>query len=556
MRRFLAALASLVVVLAVLQPGRALAGPAADLQVVQVTAVTANGNFMSYYERPFGAKASVTHDLPIKRVQARLYKAGTNDLVSTSDKLTARSVDDRRAVYTTDELWDPPVGDYEIVVTAWDEGGDQHEGRSGLVRKRLPTQLAEVTQDRTKVDDEHDTVTITGRLVHLDAGGEAQPLVGVRVYEYNGGVGLSAQTDADGRFSLVWRTTETGQLRLTSDPTGPYAPATMKTISVTRPRYATRITVSDTPAQRVGDRVVLTGLLERQDDTGWRGLANAQVAINFLQMAGMVTSRRVMTVETRADGRFTAEVAALGAGWWQANFGPAGDYEAAYANTDRRNLLYTTVINGFDAGPEPIMAGSKMTARGQVLRSGATGPQAVVAGAPIALQFSPDGKTWRDVVQSTSGPHGWFTFTLSASASTDGQWRAVYRGGGSGNASPYTDDAPSVSPADYVKVRFYTRIASFNASPEPVRKGRTLAVQGRLERLVGTWKPGSGATVDVYFKAKDSARWARVAVVKTGASGWFLWKFKASKDGTWLATYAGSSTYRGASSVGDYVDVR
>ncbi|MFB4316529.1 hypothetical protein [Actinomadura sp. 21ATH] len=98
---------------------------------------------------------------------------------------------------------------------------------------------------------------------------------------------------------------------------------------------------------------------------------------------------------------------------------------------------------------------------------------------------------------------------------------------------------------------------SFNASPEPVRKGGTITVKGRLDRLVGSWKPAAaGAAVSVQFKASGSSTWTTMAGIKTDSTGWFGKTFTASKDGAWRAVYNGSSTYLGVVGPGDHVDVQ
>lgn len=105
-------------------------------------------------------------------------------------------------------------------------------------------------------------------------------------------------------------------------------------------------------------------------------------------------------------------------------------------------------------------------------------------------------------------------------------------------------------------VRYRTAISSFNASPEPVSKGKTITVAGTLKRDTTAWKAFSGQSVKIYFQAKGATTWTYEGTAKTSSTGHFSHGFKAAKDGTWRATYAGGSSYLAVTGSGDYVDVR
>jgi hypothetical protein len=98
--------------------------------------------------------------------------------------------------------------------------------------------------------------------------------------------------------------------------------------------------------------------------------------------------------------------------------------------------------------------------------------------------------------------------------------------------------------ATRTRTRTRTAISSFNASPEPIKKGRRLTVAGTLKRHTTSWKAFPGQSVKIYFAAK------------TSSTGHFSHTFTADRDGTWRATYAGSSTHLAVTGSGDYVDVR
>jgi hypothetical protein len=132
----------------------------------------------------------------------------------------------------------------------------------------------------------------------------------------------------------------------------------------------------------------------------------------------------------------------------------------------------------------------------------------------------------------------------------DGYWRVDT------TEMPGAGELPATSGADYVDVRYRTAISSFNASPEPVTKGRRLTVAGTLKRDTTSWKAFSGQSVKIYFAAKGATSWTYEGTAKTSSTGRFSHAFTSAKDGTWRATYAGSGAYLAVTGPGDYVDVR
>lgn len=81
---------------------------------------------------------------------------------------------------------------------------------------------------------------------------------------------------------------------------------------------------------------------------------------------------------------------------------------------------------------------------------------------------------------------------------------------------------------------------SFNASPEPVKKGKTITAAGTL-KFDG--KVASKATVKIYFKATGAKAYTLKSTVVTTTKGYFNRKYKATTTGTWKVTYPGSSTH-------------
>ncbi|MEV0661831.1 hypothetical protein ACIBI3_04395 [Actinomadura luteofluorescens] len=165
----------------------------------------------------------------------------------------------------------------------------------------------------------------------------------------------------------------------------------------------------------------------------------------------------------------------------------------------------------------------------------------------MRLQFSTDGKTWKDKAAQSPGGDG--RFAIDVKAERDGYWRARV---------PDDDGylvVPSVSSADHVDVRYQTRILDFNAAPEPVRKGGTVTVMGALYRQTSKWYTYGGKTISFYFLPRGSSKWVYMGRQTTDRFGRFRKGFKATRDGTWRAYSGATSTYV-KTYRDDYVDVR
>ncbi|MFF4539273.1 hypothetical protein [Streptomyces aureus] len=98
-----------------------------------------------------------------------------------------------------------------------------------------------------------------------------------------------------------------------------------------------------------------------------------------------------------------------------------------------------------------------------------------------------------------------------------------------------------------------------NATPEPVKKGATLTAKGMLTRAdwnTGKYAGFKGQPALLQFKAKGATAYKTVKTVTTGTAGALSTTVKASADGTYRYTFAGTSTTGTATAAGDYVDVR
>ncbi|WP_318202824.1 hypothetical protein [Streptomyces sp. SCL15-4] len=98
-----------------------------------------------------------------------------------------------------------------------------------------------------------------------------------------------------------------------------------------------------------------------------------------------------------------------------------------------------------------------------------------------------------------------------------------------------------------------------NAAPEPVKKGKTLTVTGKLSRA--NWEDHkyhgyTGQAVKLQFRKKGSSTYTTLKTVKTDSTGNLKTTVKASADGYYRYSFAGTSTTPAISAAGDFVDVK
>ncbi|MEU0406730.1 hypothetical protein ABZ307_02750 [Streptomyces griseorubiginosus] len=98
-----------------------------------------------------------------------------------------------------------------------------------------------------------------------------------------------------------------------------------------------------------------------------------------------------------------------------------------------------------------------------------------------------------------------------------------------------------------------------DASPEPVKKGATLTVTGKLTRA--DWASGRytgyvSQKATLQFRAKGASGYTTVKTVTSGTGGALRTTTKATKDGYYRYVFAGTTTTGAATAAGDYVDVR
>ncbi|USQ88981.1 hypothetical protein NFX46_37700 [Streptomyces phaeoluteigriseus] len=98
-----------------------------------------------------------------------------------------------------------------------------------------------------------------------------------------------------------------------------------------------------------------------------------------------------------------------------------------------------------------------------------------------------------------------------------------------------------------------------NATPEPVQKGKTVTVTGKLSRAnwdSNTYAGYSTQPVKLQFRKKGSSTYTTVKTIKTSTTGALKTTVKATVDGYFRYSFAGTSTTPAANATGDYIDVR
>ena len=192
---------------------------------------------------------------------------------------------------------------------------------------------------------------------------------------------------------------------------------------------------------------------------------------------------------------------------------------------------------------------------------GFTPRSAVVGATPtvVTFQVTASGCTLRHWELSL-GPYDYYTYLQSPRATLRPQHDAT-----AGPQAVLVDtcnsefDCRTTSfPTGFTLQRRTTwQTGSFDATPEPVRKGRPISLKGRL--LVVDWDAGRYVgfvkqLVSVEFRTPTGA-YAQVATAATDAAGWVRTTVPASRTGVWRLRYGGSTIAGPATAVGDTVQV-
>ncbi|MEV8329344.1 calcium-binding protein [Streptomyces niveus] len=98
-----------------------------------------------------------------------------------------------------------------------------------------------------------------------------------------------------------------------------------------------------------------------------------------------------------------------------------------------------------------------------------------------------------------------------------------------------------------------------NAAPEPVVKGGTITVTGKLTRAnwdTYRYAGYTGRSVALQFRPKAGDTYTTVKTLTTNGTGNLRTTVKAASDGYWRWSFAGTTTTAPKNATGDFVDVR
>ncbi|MYT72168.1 MULTISPECIES: hypothetical protein [unclassified Streptomyces] len=112
--------------------------------------------------------------------------------------------------------------------------------------------------------------------------------------------------------------------------------------------------------------------------------------------------------------------------------------------------------------------------------------------------------------------------------------------------------------ASKIALQRYAKLST-NATPEPIKKGKTLTVKGALTRANWDTSKYAGYTVQkvtLQYRKKTSSTYTTLKTVTSDSKGNLSTTVKASADGYFRYKFAGTSTTPAVTSTSDFVDVR
>ncbi|MGW0417916.1 DUF5707 domain-containing protein [Streptomyces sp. NPDC003015] len=123
------------------------------------------------------------------------------------------------------------------------------------------------------------------------------------------------------------------------------------------------------------------------------------------------------------------------------------------------------------------------------------------------------------------------------------------------------DEAGSDYWNDFYSTQRVQRLSKLtaNAAPEPVKKGKTITVTGKLTRANWETRKYAGYStqpVKLQFRKKNSDTYTTVKTVKTNTKGDLKTTVKATVDGFFRWSFAGTPTTPAVNAPGDFIDVR
>ncbi|WP_371664400.1 hypothetical protein [Streptomyces sp. NBC_00280] len=497
-------------------------------------------------------------DSPLTRITAHFHRLDAPDGAAEAgetEDFTQHSGQDARS-----GVWQAPVhlaelGDYRVTVDLQDASGATVTGALSphTLHYRTVLTIAGLTTTPNVPDYLHQKVSVSGTVVARDPRDPATPAPadGTTVDVSAGHARTTATTGADGRFTAAFVPADLSfQLYTAPEASGSYRTA------IVPPAYPQDLHTTQAPVRfsvsthalnlAQGATGTVTGHAEIQTTSGWQALPNTTIALqDQAHVDGQTTtdSRGDYTLHISSDN--PAPNAELVAGTGNMPF------QQTATEPFSLHVAYTT----HTALSATLNDDGTLSASGYVSYddSRAHWP----AKPTVTLQYSQDGKSaWKNaatfalpirhnkpLLQET------YAHTLTK-ADTDAYWRANFNG---------TPDLGTSTAKPVHRYRYATRVTGFHASPDPVRKGKSINFVGTLQYKKGTaWKPLVGGAPTLYFKPHGSSTYHYVCELGSDKNGHLVGRVSAQQDGTWaIALSRETGDHLLASSrVTDYVDVR
>ncbi|MDX2939423.1 hypothetical protein [Streptomyces ipomoeae] len=491
----------------------------------------------------------------VAKITAKLRPLGSSE----SDTPVATITDFSQTYWVSswEGVWSsPPVhldslGEYTIDVEATTSAGETTvQQNAGVLRYEKQPVITDfsVTPTEPNIDDK--LVTANGDLLLRDPSTRAtEPMAGASVdVDLGSSVSATVTTDDKGHFSLAREVSQGGWAR--AEYRSDLGYATVPWVDI-KPKAAPTRFLLDKSSFHItaGAEMKVTGTLQYQSGTVWKPLAGIPLELDYKN--SHITDAAEST--TDANGRFSFVKRPYGDDTYEVAF-PPYPYNPWIQRTATADVnvkvTSTTKFTEFTASIDEL---ARLDFTGRLGLLGDYNSDRI----KVDIQYSANGKTgWSTKKTVKTGFDEQF-IVEGLQGNADGYWRLRYAGS-------TTKDIKGTTSKAVRKVRALTRVKGANASPEPVRKGRTLTVKGVLQEAkpastVGwtSWKAYGSKKVQILFRPKGKKTWYLMGTVKTKANGSFSKGFKAQLDGTWVPVFLepDSKHFAGAGAE-DYVDVR
>ncbi|MFE4634021.1 hypothetical protein ACFRJ1_11655 [Streptomyces sp. NPDC056773] len=424
----------------------------------------------------------------------------------------------------------PKVGGYTTDLVVREGGTDERVDRNkGELTYGLNPRLALTTNHPT--DSWEHTLFVEGTLTAENpATHKVEPVAdGVIRRRVGASWTETGRTDENGRFSDLPDFYDATELSRTYRFEG-----VQESITVKRRRHDLNLTVDGggTITAPAGSDIPVRGTVRATTESGVdKPVAHVDVHVDGKRRGSTAKDGRFGF--TYGVGRSTSfSIVPTGSGWFN---------EAAHQKIALRPVptAFVSLKAAVDKYRKVTITGTPDVAEGSY-PAGTT--------APMEVQYSSDGQTWK-TVESFTGRYG-------QAFSRTPQQRSPQTG--TGHWRLRVTNAAQNSPT-LTTTRKATQLSGDDLTPEGVKAGTQITAKGGLLQRSGTsWKAFAGQKVRVWFKASaGGSAWEEIASTTTGADGTFSTKVTARRDGTWQIRYTDApATHYADHGREDYVDVR